>query len=803
MGTISHDLRFAIRQIRRAPFLSLFIVTTLAIGIGMSTAMFSVLDTMLLRPIYHEEQQLVRIHGAYKDRGDEWSVSLPNAADWGSRSHSFSEVAWYQTVSTTLTEGSTPDRINVVAVTPNLFHVLGVTPLIGRTIEAPNAQPDGPRVAILSYGLWQTRFAGDSAVIGKTIGMNGRPAIIIGVMRPAFSFPNADVGAYMALRASPATWFRGNGGLSVVARLRRGVDAAAAQRDLDVISRRMADEYPTTNKDLSAKVRPFRDVLVGPEFTKATYFLSGAVILVLLIACVNVANLLLSRAVEREREIAVRAAVGASRTRIVVQLLTEGIVLSLVGGLGGVAIASVSLRALPKFIPSNLELPTSFALDWRVLATGLGMTIVAGIAFSALPSIKATRLHLNSLIGGRGTRLGRHHRNTQGLLVIIQVALALILVTSTGLATQGLQHLLQTSPGFRVENLLTARLPFDGVYRDTSEARLLEQRLLAEMRAIPGVEQASLVDFAPLSGGNNFSDIVIEGGKPANAGTIMVGPDYLRTMGIPLIRGRDLGSRDGPDNTPVVVVNRAFANKFFPGADAIGKRMLFNWDRGSTPNWRTIVGVYENVLQVGLDTRKYPRRVELAVPLAQLPFTLGDVGVVVRGQGDPTSLVAPLRHAVRKVAPTLPVFEIRTMENLVNRTSDVVLSRFLAWVLAIFGATAMLLAALGLYGVVSHSVSARTFEIGVRTALGADRAAVVWMVVGQGLTLVVIGVVSGVAGASASSRVLQSLLHGVPGTDPFVLGGTVALVVAVGALATVHPALRASRISPTEAIRNN
>jgi putative ABC transport system permease protein len=805
MDTIKQDVQFALRQIRRTPLLSLFIIATLAVGIGITAAMFSAVDTLLLRPIYPDEHQLVRLNGAYPNRGDEWSVSLPNAADWGVRNHVFSSLAWYQTVSMTVNDDGSPDRITVVAATPSLFKVLGVTPLMGRLLDSTNAQPDGPRVALLSHRFWLTRFAGDSSIIGKTIEMNGRPATVAGVMRPDFAFPTSDVAAYLALRATPATWNRSNGGLSVLARMNPGVDLAAAQRDLDAISERLADEYPGANAGLSAKLRSFRSALAGADFTKGLYLLSAAVVLVLLIACVNVANLLLSRATEREREIAVRAALGADRGRVVRQLLTEGFVLALIGGIGGIAIAAACVRLFPALIPPDVELPRGFALDWRVLSVALLVTIATGIAFSVLPALKATATDLNTLIGVRGSRGGRRQRDRRGALVVLEVALAVILVASTGLAIEALGRLLRTNPGFQPAHLLTARVPVDGQYADTLQARMLQDRLLTAIRAVPGVDNASVVDFAPLSGTNNFNDITVEGGDPTksiNVGTVMVGPDYLATMGISLLRGRGIEQQDVRGAMPVVAVNRAFAEKLLRGVNPVGKRILFSWEGGKTPTWRTIVGVYENVLHGGLDTDKNPQRVEVAVPISQLPFAIGELGLVVRSRTEPEALAGALRRAVQATAPTLPVFRVQTMTSLIDRTSDVLLSRILAWVLAVFGGLAMLLAALGLYGVISYSVTTRTFEIGVRAALGADRAAVVRLIMRQGVGLVVGGLLIGLAGALTTARVLRSLLHGVSATDPVAFSGTVAVLLAVGAMASLVPALRASRIEPTEALKS-
>jgi len=805
MSSILQDLQFAVRQIRRTPMLSLFIVATLAVGIGVTAALFSAVDTMLLRPIYTNEQQLVRLSGAYRNRGDDWSVSLPNASDWAARSRSFSAVGWYQKVSMTLDTDGSPDRVQVIAGTPSLFKVLDVSPTIGRAFTDENAQPDGERVVVLSNGLWKTRFAGDRAVVGRTIEMNGRPATIIGVMGPDFAFPSSDVSAWMALRATPNTWPRSNGGLSVLARLRPGADPASAQRDVDDLSRQLETEFPRDNKELSASVKPFRHALVGDDLTKALYLLCGAVTLVLLIACVNVANLLLARTAEREREIAVRAALGAGRRRVTRQLLTEGLLLALLGGVAGLGLAALAVRVLPLAIPPDAELPRNFSLDWRVLAFALVVTMLTGVAFSVLPAVKATAIDLTSLMGIRSSRGGRAHRDRRNALVIVEVALAVILLASTGLALEGLRRLLDTNPGFRAEHLLTARLPLDGPYRDTTAAWQFEDRLVGELSAIPGVEEASFVDFAPLSGTNNFNDIIIEGGdpaKPVNAGTIMAGPDYLRTMGIPVLAGRDIALGDTRATEPIVAINRALADKLFPGENPIGKRVQFSWEGGAHPTWRTIVGIYGNVLHGGLDVDKKPQRIEVAVPVAQLPFNMGELGLVIRTRSDPETLVPAMRRTIAGIAPTLPLFDVRTMTNMIARTDDVMLGRILAGVLALFGTIAVLLAALGLYGVISYSVAVRTFEIGVRSALGADRGLVMRMIMGQGARLVVVGLAAGLVGAFLAARVLRSLLHGVSPLDPVALGGTALVILVIGALASLLPALRASRIAPIEALRS-
>lgn len=804
MQTLMQDVRFAIRQFRRVPLVSAFIVATLAIGIGATTSMFSVIDTMLLRPVFHDDQQLVRLNSAFVNRGNEWSVSLPNAVDWARYSHSFSSVAWYQPTSMTLTGSGQPERIQVTAASPSLFDVVQVKPIVGRAFTDENAQPDGQRVIVLGYGLWQSHFAGDPSVVGRALEVNGRPATVIGVMPRGFAYPSGDISAYMALRATPSSWSRSSGGLSVLARMRDGITVQATQRDLDAVSRMLADEFPNDNRELSAFVRPFRQALVGDDLTKALYLLGGAVALVLIIACVNVAGLLLARASERERELAVRAALGAGRKRVVRQLLTEGILLAAFGGALGIAVAMGVVRALPAMIPASAGVPTDFVLDTRVLAFTFLLTVATGIAFSVMPALRATATDLNSLMGIRAARNSRAHERRRSALVVFEVALAVILLVATGLSLRGLGSLLHTNPGFSAEHLITGRVPLDPRSRDTTAARLFYERLVGEVRALPGTQSASLVDYSPMSGTDNFNDIAIEGrqsDKPVNVGTIMVGPDYMKTMGIPIVAGRDLSSSDVRSGPGAVVVNRALAEKLFPGENAVGKRVLFNWESGKDPYWRTIVGVYGNVLHAGLDTDKQPQRMELAVPILQLAWTVNDVEIVARTRTDPRAIVPDLRRAVSAASPTSPLYDVKTMTRLIDETSEVFLGRVLAGLLAVFGTIAVLLAALGLYGVISHSVTQRTFEIGVRTALGADRATVLRMILGQGGRLAAVGVGFGLVGAYVAARLLRSLLHGISPTDAVTLIGTCALLAAIAALATLVPALRASRIEPSVALR--
>ena len=804
MESLLHDIRFSFRQIRRSPAFAFFIIATLAIGIGANTTIFSALNALLLRPLpYANGHELVQLSGAIKDRGNDWSVSLPNAIDWGEMNHTLSDVGFHQDASLTLArDGATPERLSGERVSANFFDLLGASAAVGRIWTAEEAVPNAPAVIVLSNALWRRSFGADPAIVGKSINLSGNDVTVIGVMPATFNYPSDRTEFYSPIYANKVTWNRANGGLQVVGRLMSGKTVQEAQRDLNEVSKTLAQEYPGTNEELTAFVQPLRSALTGGQQTATMlYIVLGAVGLVLLIACVNVANLLLARATAREREVAVRAAMGAARWRVIRQFLTESLMLALCGGLAGALIAYWGTNALPQLIPEDAGITRDFGLDGRVLSFTIILTALTGLLFGAAPALKASSAQLTQLLGGRtgaSTKARGYRRN---LLVIAEVALAVVLLVSAGLMLRSFGRLTGTNPGFQAENLLTMRVSLDSRYKDVAQVLAFQDRMLAAIHAVPGVQHASTADYLPLSGTNNFNDLLIEGrpGKPENVGSVMVGPNYARTMGIPVAVGREIDSRDAATAPGVVMVNRQFADKYFPGENPVGKRVAFGWESSDSPGWRTIVGVFGNVLHGGLDT-EVPRT-EVYAPITQLPWRMGAMHVAVRTQGDPVAALDGVRRAIWSVDPALAVYETRTMDRMIHDSNGVFLSRLLAGALGMFGAIALLLAAIGLYGVISYSVAQRTYEIGVRAALGADTSAVLNMVLRQGLKLVGVGLGIGLIASFGATRVLASMLYGVKPTDPVSFAGMSLLLVAVATVATVIPARRAARIDPILALR--
>jgi putative ABC transport system permease protein len=768
METLLHDLRFSLRQIRRNPAFAFFIIATLAIGIGANTTIFSALNALLLRPLpYKQGDRLVKLSGAYLNRGNDWSVSFPNAVDWREMNHTFDDIGYFTDSNLTLAgDGSaTPERLKAEAMSPNMFSLLGFAPSLGRAFSPDEAIPNADRVVVLSDGIWRRRFAANPGIIGTHVNLSGNPYTVIGVMPPSFSFPTSQTELFVPMRATKESWPRSNGGLQVIGRLKPGITLAQAQLDLDGVSKTLAATYPGTNRELSAFVRTLRESMTGgKDMAKMLIIVFAAVGFVLLIACVNVANLLLARASSREREVALRAAMGAGRRRIIQQFLTESFLLATLGGIAGALIAVWSTRALPSLVPPDSGIPSDFSVDGRVLGFTIAITALTGLLFGAAPALKASSAHLSQLLGGR-----------------------------TGASTK--------ARGFR-RNLLTLRVGFDARYKTVDQVTAFQRSMLPALRALPGVQAASTADYVPISGTNNYNDLSYDGApdnKPVNVGTVMVGPSYVEAMGIPVIAGRSIDDRDVAGALPVAMVNRAFAEKYFGKQDVIGKRVLFGWEGGKNPNWRTVVGVFGNVLHGGLDTEE--QRTEAYVPIAQLPWPMGSMNVVVRTQDDPANAVANIKAAIWRTDPNLALYEIRSMDRMIHDSSGVLLARLLAGALGLFGAIALLLAAIGLYGVISYSVAQRTYEIGVRAALGADTSAVLAMVLRQGMTLVGLGLAIGLAGSWASTRLLAGVLHGITPTDPLAFAGMSAVLIAVAFVATMIPARRAARIDPMIALR--
>jgi putative ABC transport system permease protein len=801
MSSLLADIGYAFRQLRRNAAFSFFIIATLAIGIGANVSMFSAVYTLLLRPLpYEGSERLVQLSGRYEGRGDRWSVSLPNAKDWAALNRSFDHVAYVAGTSFTIAGDGTPERVPGFATSPNLFQMLGARPFVGREFVVEEASPDAERVAVLSYGVWQRRYGGDASIIGETVTLSGSQYTIIGIMPQGFSFPYPGTELWIPLRADETTWQRSAGGLQVFARMRPGVSIEQARTDMDAVSARLAEEHPGVNADLSAAIRPFRQAIYGLDNVNTVLFtMLAAVGVVLLIACVNVANLLLARATSREREVGVRTAMGARRGRLIRQFLTESLLLALFGGAGGVLLALWGTDLLASVIPPGTPLPRDFPVDGAALAFAAGVTLLTGIFFGVAPALQASRADLTSMFGTRTSASGRRHSRRRDMLVVAEVALAAVLLVSAGLMLRSMLGMLAQEPGFDARNAITLRVTLDATYGDAEATDRYRAGTLQLLQDLPGVEAAAAVDFLPLAGTSNYNDFYIEGEDGnRNAGNVIATPGYFAAMGIPLLRGRDFDSRDTREGAQVVIISREMAERYWPGEDPLGRRIALGYEMGESPVWRTIVGISGGVRHGGLDSES---RAEFYVPFTQVPWSTRNMTFVLRTGGDPLALVEPARTAIWSVDSNQPVFDVRTLHRVVRESGAVFVSRIIAGALMIFGGVALLLAVIGLYGVISYNVAQRTYEFGVRAALGAERQDLLRMVMKRGAALVGIGLGLGFAGALGIGRVLESMLFGVGARDPLTFAGVAAALFGVALLATMLPGLRAARVDPTQALR--
>jgi putative ABC transport system permease protein len=809
MDVLAQDIRSAVRSLLRAPSFTVVALVTLALGIGGNAAIFSAVDAVLLRPLpFPDAERLVFVWGktaAYTQN----AVSWPEYVDWREQSRSFETMAVWRPQSITLTGQGEPERLVGAFVTASLFPMLGAKPQLGRTFEPSETEPGSVRpVTVLSHGLWHRRFGGDPGILGRTLVLNGHALTVIGVMGPELAEGRAPYNAYVLDTEAwlPVPYFpnekgllRGVGELLVMAKLRKGVTVAHAQAEMEVIARGLEQAYPDTHAGRTASVRLLHEDMVE-EVRPALLVLLGAVGLVLLIACGNVANLLLARAAHRHREIAVRSALGAGRRRLVRQLLTESLLLALGGGLLGVACAYWGVRALVWLIAASGNgrlLPANVGLDGRVLAFTAALTLLTGVLFGALPALHASRPDLGSVLKeGRGSGPGVARRRFRDALVVWEVALSMVLLIGAGLLLQSALALQRADPGFRPERLLTweFRLP-TSKYREPARIAAFFRQALERMGAVPGVESVALVRAIPYSGNGGSEQYLVEGREAPPAGqepqtqSNIVSPGYFRTMGIPLLRGRDFDARDTPDKPPAAVINATMARQVWPGQDPLGRRLRFK----GKDSWLTVVGVVGDVKHSSLDE---PAMAQVYTVHEQDPRIFACL--VARTTGDPRAMAEPLRRAFWSVDPDQPVWKVRPMDELLSGARGS--SRAMATLVGVFAAVSLLLAAVGLYGVMSYAVAQRTREIGIRMALGARAREVMRMVVARGLALTAVAVGLGVLGAAALGRVLASLLVGVRPTDAATFAAAAALMAAVSFVASYVPARRASRLDPLAAL---
>ena len=803
----AQDVRYALRMFAKNPAFAGIAIVALALGIGANTAIFSVVDAILLRPLpYKNPQQLVMIWENAAHLGFPKNTPSPaNFLDWRKQSTVFEGMAACGEQSFNLTGVGEPERLDGRRVSANLFDVLGVNAIVGRTFVPQEDQP-GTKVAILNEGLWKRRFGGDAGVIGQAITLNGETYTVVGVVRSTIKLPSDgkwrdQVWVPLAFSSEEAA-SRGNHFLEVIARMRHGATLAQAQAEMQTIMARLAKEYPVYNMRIGAVVRPLHDEIVG-DIKPALLILLGAVVFVLLIACANVANLLLARAAVRQKEIGLRLALGADRARLTKQLLVESVLLSLLAGIAGLGLAYAGLNVLTRFVPPEVMQVDTIAINGKVLVFTLLVAIVTGLIFGLAPATQTSHLDLNDTLkeSGRDSGSGGRGKRLRSTLVVAEVAVSFILLIGAGLLINSFMHLRNLDPGFRADHLLTATVDLSEVkYPDTPRRVAFFDEVLRRIRALPGVQSAAAAGNLPFVYHGDSMNMAVEGipDPPADQWPDviyrMVGPGYFSTMEIPLVRGRDYNDQDTLDTTPGVIISEMTAKHYWPNQDPIGKRLKPGESTSDRP-WRTVIGVVKDVRQNDFIA---PPKMQMYLSLQQMKSMTANA-LVVRTTVDPLSLASAVRNAVWSVDKDQPVANIELMEHIV--AGAVARQRFSMLLLGIFAALALVLAAVGIYGVMSYSVAQQTREIGIRIALGARRSDVLAMTVKNGLKLVATGLVFGLMIAFGLTRVMATLLFGISATDPITFMTIALVLLAVATLASYIPALRATRVDPMIALR--
>jgi predicted permease len=807
---IWQDLRYGGRMLRTNPGFTSIAVITLALGIGANTAIFSVVNAVLLRPLqYSDPDRLVQVWQNFPQLGaNQVTVSAPEFLDYKGQNRVFERMAAFRPQGYILTGGSEPERIFGARVSADLFPLLGVAPALGRTFLHEEDQIGGPRAVILSHGLWQRRFGSDATLIGKSLTLDGESFTVVGVMPPGFQFPpqrQNELWANVPFDANDLNR-RGWRPLGVIARLKSGVSADQATAELKTI----AGRFPASGPVPSAYAVSLQEQVVG-RVRRALLVMLGAVSFVLLIACANVANLLLSQAAARQREMAIRAAVGAGRARLIRQLFVEGLPLSLLGGGVGLLLAVWIVKLLVSVNPGNLPRANEIGIDLRTLMFTLSVSLLTGVVFGLAPAWQFSKLDLNQALkeGGRGTSVSFSRFSMRSILLVSQVALSLTLLIGAGLMINSFARLLRVDPGFDPRGVLTMQIALpQSKYSEIQQRAFFFEQALERIRRLPGVQSAGMTSALPLTGSPDFG-FTIEGRTPSAPGDVpqtnwrAISPDYLRTMGIPLRRGRYFSEQDHEKAAGVAIINETMARRFWPDGDPLGKRIKLGGPTRPYP-WMEIVGIVGDVKHDGLDAPVTP---ELYMPYAQTPFSQMPAGLrfpamslVARNGSDHDSLAAATRAEIKALDKDQPITNIRTLDQLL--ANSISQHRFYLLLLAFFAAIALALAAIGLYGVVSYTVKQRTQEIGVRMAFGAQAGDVLRLIIKFGMKLTLIGALIGLAGALALTRLMKTLLFDVSATDPLTFASITALLALVALLACFVPARRATKVDPLVALRN-
>ena len=804
------DIRYSSRALLRTPSFSAFAILVLAIGIGANASIFGVVDAVLLEPLqFHDSARLVEVWENASFMGFPENTPSPgNYAEWKKRNHVFSGMAALKGDIYALTGNGQPEQLEGTLVTSGLFPLLGVKPVLGRSFLPAEDRQGGARVVILSASLWARRYGGDPAIVGKSIRMNGEPYQVVGVMPRGFTFPErSDLWIPLALPPRELQNF-GSHYLRVFGRLKPGISREQSSRDMAGLAAQLAREHPDANTNVGVSIVGLRDQLVG-NMRLGLLVLAGGVGCVLLIACANVAGLMMARGVERRRELAVRAALGARRWRLIAQSLTESLTLSVVGGMAGILCAVWALSFLKRLVPSTLAAWANPHLDWRVASFTVVITAASALVFGLLPALKASQLDLNSTLRQDSRTLSGEGNYTRRVLVVGEVILATTLVAGAGLFLRTLWGLAHVDLGFRPEHVLTLRtnLPVspETPYRDFAARKNFYERVIERVRSIPGVISAGYTTFLPLTNAGGTSGFTMEGHAPPPPGQVndanhrVISDRYFETMGVRLRAGRFFDFSDGPDARPVAIINEAMARHYWARENPLGHR--FALETGEThPKWITIVGIVDNVRQMGLDVEG---RAEMYFPLTQPVAAYGYFtprDLAIRVNGDPWQFAAAARHAIESADREQPVSDVMPMSELISE--KLALRDMQVKVLAMFAAIALLLSASGLYGLLAYSVARRTKEIGIRMALGAQTKQVLRTVVSEGLLLVGVGLAGGLLGTMMIQRLFSSLLYGVSAADPSAWAATAVLLLFAGALASYIPARRAASIDPIEALRH-
>ncbi len=804
---LRQDARFAFRTFRQSKGFTAVAVSTIALGIGATAAIFSVVDSLILKPLpYADADRIVMVWMDNRKLGLHEDVhSYPNLMDLRTQNRSLSHLNAYRETGYNLTGSGEPVRVTAGVMSAEALSALSARPIVGQLFTAENEKPGSDGVAVIGEGLWKTNFGGDPSVLGKTIELNGRARTIIGVLPASFGFPSERTQLWVPLvvpenAKTARSWFS----WWAVGKIKPGVSLEQARADLGAIAKRLSEQYPT-NRDYGVWVTPLPEEVVGPTLRTTLWVILGAVAAVLLIACANVANLLFSRAAVREREVTVRMALGASNGRLVRQLLTESLLLSTLGGVAGIALAFGALRVLPRLAPSDLPRMSTIHLNGTVLLVTAAVTVLTGLLFGLVPAMQSSRTRLSENLreGGRGGTTGRGRQQLRRGIVAAQLALVVVLLTGAGLLLRTWVTLQQVQLGFSPKNELTLTVQLPGAkYAKPADIVSFYERLLDRVRALPGVESAGTIETMLLSATPNSTGITVEGraSRPDDKEMTFDGisPGFLNTVGARLVAGRHLTASDRAGTMRVAIVNEEAVRNYWPNG-AIGKR--FRQGTGASSDtadnpWVTVVGVVANMRRTGVDK---PVRDEAFFPFAQSasPWQL----VVVRTVGDPLSFAGQVRRVVREIDPAQPISNVQTMEQMLS--GRVAQRRFSMTLVGMFAALALTLALIGAYGVTSYLVSQRTREIGIRMALGADSQRVARSVVGEGLRVAGTGVLAGLIIALFTTRLASGLLYGVSPRDPLTLAAVVVTLVVVSAVANYLPARRAARVDPLTALRQD